>query len=42
MPSSKFDIAQSDCLKETFEDHPGNFPTCSIIPQNNAVTMPWD
>ena len=37
MPSSKFDIAQSDCLKETFEDHPGNFPTCSIIPQNNAV-----
>jgi hypothetical protein len=41
MPSSDFDAPQNDCVKETFQDHPANFPTCRLTPQNNAVAMPW-
>ena len=41
MPNSDFDVPQNSCVKETFEDHPANFPTCNLLPQNNAVAMPW-
>ena len=42
MPNSKFDIPQNNCIKKILDDHPGNFQTCNIITQNNAVSMPWD
>ena len=42
MPNSKFDIPQNNCIKKILDDHPGNFQTCKIITQNNAVSMPWN
>ena len=42
MNGSNFDVPQNDCSKKRYDDHPGNFPTCNLLPQNNAVEFPWN
>ena len=41
MTGSIFDVPQNDCSKKIYDKHPAEFPTCNLIPQNNAVAFPW-
>ena len=42
MTGSNFDVPQNDCSKKEYDNHPGDFPSCNLISQKNAVTVPWD
>ena len=42
MSGSDFDIAQNDCKKKRYDNHPANFPSCKTIDQKGAIKVPFD